>query len=226
MANINQNSKNTQHLKSAIHRELLDALLSTEENVIYPWDTNQIETEDFFSAHEANFVMDDVLQAELSSRAESFFNHLDSLWSQLPTSEYHNCNTNVNIIANLKASLQKISSVDLPPSWLETIAAKASEIFNSSQTLGEQLALCANAVLPNWGTDDLLVLARPFAYAMRNGDENHSSTDPQPVASALKKVSDRDWNSLTEIDQARVSLAVAYYALKQLNSNNSTNLSE
>lgn len=220
MANLKNNSESIHIMRSQIQTDFLELLLTSEEDATYPWDTSNVETEEFFAMNEAHFPMHELLQEELNHRADSFFNHLDSLWSQLPTTQYHNCNTSGNILVRLQESLQKWTQAGLPQAWLEKIASKANEIMDSQQSLGEQLALCANCVLPTWGTDDLLVLARPFAYEMRNSETQTTGTDPQPVISALNKVSDRDWNSLTEIDQARVSLAVAYYALRQLNSTN------
>lgn len=218
MANLKNNSENLYTSPSRTQKELLDTLFAADEDAIYPWDTSDIETEEFFAINEANFAMHDVLHEELTSRADNFFNHLDSLWSQIHTTQQHNCNTKTNILIGLQESLQKWTQIGLPQIWIEQIAEKAGEIFSTHQSLGEQLVSCANAVLPNWGADDLLVLARPFAYEMRNHTgEKTKDTDPQPVASALNKVSDRDWNSLTEIDQARVGLVVAYYALRQLN---------
>ncbi len=200
-------------LPNPIQLELLEALLDSED-INYPWNPADSETEDFFREvelqFELNLGMQDFLNAELPARSQAFHDQLDCLWSNVATNQHYNCNTNVNIIASLKESLQTAMISRVPQNWIEKIAEKAAEIFSSTQSMGEQLALCARAVLPNLGTDDLLVLARPYSYAMRN-------SEAQSLESALNKVGEHEWKNLSEIEQARVSLAVAYYALRQLN---------
>jgi hypothetical protein len=75
--------------------------------------------------------------------------------------------------------------------------------------MAEQLMQCVQELLPNWAEDDLLVLARPFAYSMR-------STDAAVIESMLSNLGCQDWTALAEIEQARASLAIAQYALTQL----------
>ncbi len=90
------------------------------------------------------------------------------------------------------------------------IATKAAEILAAQQSIGEQLVECVQTVLPNWGTEDLLVLARPFAYAMR-------SSESQNAASALKNLQNSEWTALSEVEKAKVTLAIASYAFNELN---------
>jgi hypothetical protein len=66
---------------------------------------------------------------------------------------------------------------------------------------------CVLDILPQWAEEDLQVLARPLAYAMREVDSEGTQ-----LAMATK----RPWAQLSEIEQARVSLAVARYAISQL----------
>ncbi|MFM6201130.1 MAG: hypothetical protein ACKPE1_18665, partial [Dolichospermum sp.] len=61
--------------------------------------------------------------------------------------------------------------------------------------------------------DDLLVLARPFAYSMR-------SSEPDKLTSLIRDLENRDWCSLSEIEQAKISLAIANYALEYLSISN------
>jgi hypothetical protein len=206
------NGKENIHMNS-VQLELLEALLDSED-INYPWNPADSETEDFFREVELNFEsklgMSDFLNAELPARSQAFHEHLDCLWSNVATNQHYKCNTKINIIASLKESLQVAMISRVPQNWIEMIAEKAAEIFSPTKSMGEQLALCAKAVLPNLGTEDLLVLARPYSYAMRN-------SETQSLESALNKVGEHEWKNLSEIEQARVSLAVAYYALRQLN---------
>ncbi len=198
-----------------IELELLEALLDSED-INYPWDPADQETEDFFREIELQFEsklgMGEFLDAELPTRSQAFHEQLDCLWSNVTTNQHYNHNTSGSIITSLKENLQSLMASRVPQNWIEKIAEKAAEIFSPTKSMGEQLALCAKAVLPNLGTDDLLVLARPYSYAMRN-----SNSEAQSLESALNKVGEHEWKQLSEIEQARVSLAVAYYALRQLN---------
>ncbi|PAX58421.1 hypothetical protein CK510_07500 [Brunnivagina elsteri CCALA 953] len=210
------NGKDKIH-SNPIELEFLEALLDTEEDsedINYPWNPADSETEDFFREIELQFEsklgMGEFLDAELPTRSQAFHQQLDCLWSNVATKQHYNCNTRGSIITSLKENLQSLMASRVPHNWIEKIAEKAAEIFSPTKSMGEQLALCAKAVLPNLGTDDLLVLARPYSYAMRN-------SEAQSLESALNKVGEHEWKHLSEIEQARVSLAVAYYALRQLN---------
>jgi hypothetical protein len=90
--------------------------------------------------------------------------------------------------------------VTVPGELLKAIAVRATKIASASGDLADQLIACAQESLPQWGEDDLRVFARPLAYAMR-GDA------PKQDAPA------KDWNSLSEIEQAKLTLAIAKYAL-------------
>lgn len=191
---------------SQCHLELLEALLETDE-VTYPWNPALPESEDFFHQCEAHFAIDELLDSEGHGRSEAFYSHLDTLWSNTSTTQSQ-CNTNVVSISKLKENLQTAISSRIPHDWIETIATKASELFNSSMSIADQLIEVAASVVPALGADDLSVLARPYAYAMRS--------EANSLESTLQKVGGHGWNNLSEIEQARVSVAVAYYALQQL----------
>ena len=75
--------------------------------------------------------------------------------------------------------------------------------------MADRLVECVQSLLPDWAEDDLLVLARPFAYAMRG-------SQAADVESVLGEIRHEDWTALSKIEQARVSIAIAHYALEQL----------
>jgi hypothetical protein len=62
---------------------------------------------------------------------------------------------------------------------------------------------CVQELLPEWGEDVLQVWARPLASAMRGSEAEIA----RPV----------EWDELSESERARLSLAVARYALRQFN---------
>jgi hypothetical protein len=67
---------------------------------------------------------------------------------------------------------------------------------------------CVQDALPNLAEDDLYVLARPLAYAMRGNDA--------PIESTLERVRSIEWDALSDVEQARLSLAIARFALAEL----------
>jgi hypothetical protein len=143
------------------------------------------------------------------AEAESFFNTLDQKFSldALPESElnaradafFSHLDT-LFAAPTLETSLaQKFATV--PQAILNTIARQAEKLANSSASLADQLVLCVQEALPQWAEDDLHVLARPLAYSMRGEEQNVKSTD---------------WAKLSETEQARLTLAIAQYALKEV----------
>lgn len=90
--------------------------------------------------------------------------------------------------------------VTVPQAILKTIALKAEKVSVASGELADQLIICVQEALPTWAEEDLRVFARPLAYAMR-GEE--AKTDAQ----------NKDWTGLSEIEQAKLTLAIAKYAL-------------
>lgn len=161
--------------------------------ISYPWDPSDSESDAFFKQLQQDFSLEDWQESEIASRSQSFFSHLDQLWSA----------------AALQTSLaQKFATV--PQTVLNAIAAQAQQVVSASHTLADQLVQCVQEVLPSWVDEDLRVLARPLAYAMR-GDESDA------VESTLSSIRSIAWAELSETEQARMSLAVARYAIDQLN---------
>ncbi|MBF2065661.1 MAG: hypothetical protein IGS39_14750 [Calothrix sp. C42_A2020_038] len=197
-------TNSSEFFPSQIHLELLEALLESDD-AIYPWNPALPESEDFFHECDANCAIDDLLDSEGAAYEESFYNHLETLWSN---ATHFSCNTNVVSISKLKESLQAVAASRIPHNWIEKIAQKASELFNQQVSIGDQLVQVAQALVPALGADDLSVLVRPYAYAMRSEANNLEST--------LKKIGGHEWDNLSEIEQARITVAVAYYALQQI----------
>ncbi|HLO89028.1 MAG TPA: hypothetical protein VK203_29035 [Nostocaceae cyanobacterium] len=198
---------NTFHpLPSSLDLELLTALLEPEDGT-YPWNTADEETEAYFSQLEQQCPFADFLTEEPITRTENFYNHLDTLWSAIsPTQTNHQLQQVVN---HLQQSLHQAFAAFIPSAWLNTIANQASELFKLEHSTGEKLVSCVQSLLPDWQSDDLLVLARPYAYAMRS---NTIENEP----SIINTLNDREWSNLSEIEQAKVTLAIAHYAFQVL----------
>ncbi|MEH2066924.1 MAG: hypothetical protein V7K47_01920 [Nostoc sp.] len=194
--------------ESQVDLEFLEALLEPDD-ATYPWNPADEESEAYFQELEQDFGMQDLIDGELTRRSQDFYNHLDTLWSGVSFNESHNHHPQQSLVLNLQETLRNTFCSCVPQTLLNTIAAKAAEIFSPQQFRGEQLVECVQTVLPTWGAEDLLVLARPFAYAMRSS-ESHNQTP------TISNINDSEWTALSEIEQAKVSLAIAYYALTQL----------
>jgi hypothetical protein len=205
----NINASNTFHpLPSQFDLELLSALLEPEDGT-YPWNPADEESEIYFRELEEQFAQD-LTDEELTSNSQTFYGKLDTLWSEISECSHYKCNTINATLGDLQKTLHSAFAASVPQSWLNAIAQKASEMLNTSLSIGDQLLVeCVQTVLPSWETEDLLVLARPYAYAMRG-------LEPQNAESTISDINNREWTALSQIEQAKVSLAIAHYAFTQL----------
>ncbi|MDD1413928.1 hypothetical protein MEN41_04440 [Dolichospermum sp. ST_con] len=190
---------------SNIDLEFLEALLEPED-ATYPWNLADEASEAYFHDLELQFGLQEFSDSELITSADNFYQNLDIIWDQVTVIEDKNISKNT--VNYLQEALQNAFSV-IPGVLLTAIAQKASEVFILEQSASEKLMECVQALLPSWETDDLLVLARPFAYAMR-------SSKPHTLTSIIRDVEHRDWANLSEIEQAKITLAIADYALQHL----------
>jgi hypothetical protein len=101
----------------------------------------------------------------------------------------------------------------MPQNLLNQLAANVQTAAQSGNALIDQLVASAQTVLSGWEADDLQVMARPPAMAMRGGQE-------EILDVTLQSIRQVDWEELSEVEQARLSLVVARYALGELSSEN------
>jgi hypothetical protein len=155
--------------------------------IAYAWNPAEPKSEVFFANLETEGLLNDLEPDVVNAQASEFFTTLDHLWqrSLYPT------------------LVRKFATV--PRTLLQTITQQALQLARTSQSLSEKLVQCSQAVLPDWNVDDLEVLARPMAYALRG-------ESPSPTAHLLVQ----DWEQLSATEQAKVSLAIAQYALDYL----------
>ena len=160
--------------------------------ISYPWNPSDPSAESFFLELEQEFSLNTWEDHDIAQRSQSFFSHLDALW----------------LATDLKTTLaQKFAWV--PQALLAAIAQQAQKVVETSNSLADQLIQCVQDVLPSWTEDDLQVLARPLAYAMR-------SDAADVVDATINSVDAIAWSDLSETEQARMSLAIARYAIDQL----------
>jgi hypothetical protein len=176
---------------------LTEAMITAAEipdaRIAYPW--NPAQAEDFFTQSEQPTIFADWQAEEILQRSTQFFAKLDSLWSG----------------ATLQNLLVERFGVRMPQPLLTAIAHRAQTITTTSLSLADQLVQCVQDVLPaltGLVEDDLYVIGRPLAESMRDGSP--------AIESTLSAVRSLDWQDLSEVEQARLSLVVARYALQQL----------
>lgn len=205
MVNQRNYSKCSEDLQAQAAQELVTLLLETDE-LTYPWNPFAPESEAYLAELEQAFLLDDWSAEEITARSQNFFSQLDQLQAEYVPS---------GAASGLQVSLFHRFAERIPQTWLDAIATKATQLLHGqdyaapSLSLAEQLVQCVQQLLPNWAEDDLAVLARPLAYAMRG-------MEAETIDLALGTIRPIDWTELSELEQARLSLAVARYALAEL----------
>jgi hypothetical protein len=206
MASNSQSSRI--NLQAQVERDLLHLLLEAEaldianaeeaDASVYPWNPAHPDSEVFFANLEADCNAVGWSLDELAPYAQTLGQSLEALWTEAPA---------LDVAAVLPAAA--LQPFQIPQSLLTTIVQRAQEAIASNITLADQLVQCVRDALPNLADEDLQVLARPYAYAMRG-----SATES--LEAALRTMRCAAWTELSGIEQARLSLAIARYAIAQM----------
>jgi hypothetical protein len=182
--------ENCEDALSGTQGELLEVLLQLGDDY-YPWNPAEPEAEVYFAELEREFSLSDCQdEAQIESYSQGLFDKLHQCWASLSESN-----------DSLNQSLGQRFASFVPQTWLEAIANQARTVASINLSLADQLVLCVKPLLPSWTDEDLLVLARPLAYAMRGPAAPNRSAE---------------WTELSQMEQVRLSLAVAHSALAQL----------
>jgi hypothetical protein len=176
-------------IKHPIDTSTIEVRETAHSKIAYPWNPSQPESAEFFNHVAAVSPLDAFEDGEIDQQADRFFSQLDQLWD----SALH------TVLA------RKFASV--PQDVRRTIAEQAAQLLNQGDQLVDQLAQCVQAALPHWALEDLQVLSRPLAFAMRG----ESSESP---------LVNRDWQTLSATEQAKLSLTIARYAIDELHKTN------
>ena len=189
MATQSPDSEYFRDSQTQAQMELLATIVQTD--VAYPWNPAQLESESYLAALEQEFALSDSFSdTDIALKSQVLFSQLEQVW----------------LTTALQKSLhEKFARV--PQDFLARIAQSVQNATVKYQSLAEQMVECVLDILPQWAEEDLQVLARPLAYAMRDVDSEGGE---------LVMATKRPWAQLSEIEQARVSLAVARYAISQL----------
>jgi len=196
----------SQSCQTQAEKDLLQILLQEEGEPVYYWNPIEPESESYFAQLEQEFTLDDWLEEDIERRSQSFFNQLDEIWA-----------VSVPVVAenNLLVALQEKFAVRVPLSWLETISRNALQLkrgqdyTTQGMSLADRLVQCVRELVSGWPEGDLYLFSRPLAFAMRG-------TESQVIESVLGTVRPLPFAELSELEQARLSLAIACYALTEL----------
>ncbi|MEG4232388.1 hypothetical protein QUA40_09770 [Microcoleus sp. Pol11C3] len=189
MATQSPDSEYFRDSQTQAQMELLATIVQTD--VAYPWNPAQLESESYLAALEQEFALSDSLSdSDIALKSQVLFSQLEQVW----------------LTTALQKSLRE-KFARVPQDFLASIAQSVQNATVKYQSLADQMVECVLDILPQWAEEDLQVLARPLAYAMRDVDSEGGE---------LVMATKRPWAQLSEIEQARVSLAVARYAISQL----------
>ncbi len=186
--------QSSSHKSSEAEADLMNGLLASS-TIDYPWNPTDPEAADYYAESDRNFNLDEWSEAELGQRSQSFFSQVQGCWKNSPSAEPE--------LNPLEALTAKFGS-RVPQQWLATIATNVSALASSNLEPVEQLVQSVRELLSNWATDDLLVMARPYAYAMRC---NPGVDEPNNIVRAV------EWKELSEIERAKLTILIAQYAI-------------
>lgn len=202
--------------QAATELELLQVLLSDD---VYPWDmTTENGHQQYLETIESEWTQqlseDD--NAAIAKNGQAFFHQLNQAWADVESSDDQSTTIAETSVNALQRVLFDNFQDRVPADLIQSLTEKASQLASQPISLAEQLVQSVQDILPEWGTEDLHVLARPYAFAMRGPD-----TDKLEVA--LRSVRYAAWTELSGVEQARLSLAIARYTLSQMPDNPTVN---
>ncbi|XZN90897.1 MAG: hypothetical protein ACM65M_25360 [Microcoleus sp.] len=175
--------------ETQVEMELLATIFQTD--VAYPWNPAQVESESYLMALEQEFAISDSFSdTDIAQKSQLLFSQLEQVW----------------LTTTLQKSLRD-KFVSFPQDLLASIAQSVQNATVKYQYLADQMVECVLDILPQWDEEDLQVLSRPLAYAMR---------DVEGEGGELGMVFSKPWAELSEIERAKYSLTVARYAISQL----------
>jgi hypothetical protein len=174
--------------------ELLQLIVQEEQS--YPWNPAEPGTEAYFAELE-QMVATEWYPGELAMQGKALAQQLDQMWSTLPSMAP----------APHTDLFQQLAS-HIPQQIVDSIVQRARQVLASNLSIADQMVQCVQELIPGWGEEDLQVLARPFAFAMR-------SSETESLEAALRSVRCAAWTELSGVEQARLSLALARYAIAQ-----------
>ncbi|PSN15914.1 hypothetical protein C7293_05050 [filamentous cyanobacterium CCT1] len=190
----------------AAEHDLLAAILHPEP--AYPWQPLAPEAEDYLARLETEFdaLADDDLSTAIAAGWQTLANQITTQMNATQAAPQTAVGLNRTAVTSVLDQLRQFQG-RLPGELLQNLASSATTLARSGQPLIDQLVQCAGDILPSWNTDDLAVLARPLAYSLRDGRG-------EIVELNLRAIPVAAWDSLSDLERARLTLTVASVALK------------
>lgn len=184
---------------SKLQTELLQAVLETEA---YPWLADEM-AQPYSAQTEAAGEMLEISDEEATQGWQALSAQLDQQFALIEN----------GASTSIAERLQQKFATRLPAEMLARIGEKAQQLVSGSESVGqsvlEQMMACVQDVLSYIADEDLRVMARPMAMAMRGNSADEF------VDATIKSVRTDDWAALSPIEQARLGLAAARYAISQ-----------
>lgn len=206
MTQPSQNPNSASESAMAAQHDLLAAILHPEP--AYPWQPLAPEVEDYLTNLETEFdaLADDDLSPAIAAGwqtlAAQITTQMNAAQTATPTAAGMGQTASHSVLDQLRQFQGR-----LPGELLQSLANSATTLARSGQPLIDQLVQCAGDILPDWNLDDLSVLARPLAYSLRDGRG-------EIVELNLRAIPAHAWDSLSDMEQARLTLTIASVALK------------
>jgi hypothetical protein len=180
--------------------ELLQLILQPDQT--YPW--NPYEADTYFADLEQDGLAVGWTEDDFAVQGQALAAQFDQLWEAVAPAT-------PDPVRSVVDELFQRFAAQVPHDFLEGIVQRAQQVLSTNLSLSDKLVSCVQGLLPAWGEEDLMVLARPYAYAMRSAELDSTFTSVPSVA----------WSELSNVEQARLSLAIARYAIAQLPSDTS-----
>ncbi len=156
----------------------------------YPWDVVSPHNQDFLDQlNQASWAED---EQEFADRSKRFFAQFDRLFPS----------------ASVLVQLQRHFEDKIPTSYLQRMIGTVQKVAHNQKSTSDQLLQAISDLLPQWSPEDLTLLARPYCTALRQGT-------PQ---TQLPEKCTQPWDRLSPIEQAKYTVAIAYFVQQQLNS--------
>ena len=186
--------------------ELTETMFTVDENpqarITYPWNPAMPEAEVFFIESDSVSIFEGLEHEEVERRSRHFCSAIDRVWAS----------------ASLQTTLAQRFAARMPQAWLTAIAQQAQQVVANTQqavatastTLADQLVQCVQEMVPGLAQEDFYVLARPLAVSMRGATDS--------IDAMLAQVPQVEWEQLSDVQRARLGLAIARFAIDELQS--------
>ncbi len=182
----------------AAQAELLQAVLETEG---YPWLADETSVTYSKEIENAGLALE-ISEDEAAQGWQGLSTQLNQMWGDRTAED------------SLTDQLVVKFAESLPSEVITRIGENAqriaSEAKSSGQSMLDQMVACVQDVMTQMADDDLRVMGRPMAMAMRGNSADEF------VTATIQSIRTAEWEALSPIEQARLSLAAARYALSQV----------